>query len=106
MALGAVGFGNDSRAGVGATTARLGVLAAILSSTVGGTNTAVTRYAIGATDPVTLAALRFGLGFILLLPIALALRSRWPQRRDWIGVVRAKAKTQRKNVRAAPMTTR
>jgi len=49
-------------------------------------NTAVTRYAIGATDPVTLAALRFGLGFILLMPIALALRSRWPQRRDWIGV--------------------
>ena len=87
MALGAAEFRNDSRAGAGATTARLGVLAAILSSTVGGTNTAVTRYAIGATDPVTLAALRFGLGFILLMPIALALRSRWPQRRDWIGVV-------------------
>jgi len=67
-------------------TARLGVVAAILSSSVGGTNTAVTRYAIGATDPITLAALRFGLGFILLLPIALAFRGRWPQRRDWIGV--------------------
>jgi drug/metabolite transporter (DMT)-like permease len=49
-------------------------------------NTAVTRYAIGATDPITLAALRFGLGFILLLPIALAFGGRWPQRRDWIGV--------------------
>ena len=78
--------GNDGR-GSGATTGRLGVLAAVLSSSVGGMNTAVTRYAIGATDPVTLAALRFGLGFILLLPIALAFRSRWPQRRDWIAVV-------------------
>jgi drug/metabolite transporter (DMT)-like permease len=79
-------IGNDAR-GQGATTvARLGVLAAILSSSVGGMNTAVTRYAIGATDPITLAALRFGLGFILLLPIALACRSRWPQRRDWIAV--------------------
>jgi len=38
------------------------------------------------TDPVTLAAFRFGIGFLLILPIALALRSRWPQRRDWIGV--------------------
>jgi len=49
-------------------------------------NTAVTRFAIGATDPITLAAFRFGLGFVLLLPLALALRSRWPGRRDWIGV--------------------
>ncbi|HUN45147.1 MAG TPA: EamA family transporter [Stellaceae bacterium] len=64
----------------------LGILAAILSSALGGTNTAVTRFAIGATDPVTLAALRFGLGFLLLLPVALALRSRWPERRDWAGV--------------------
>ena len=63
----------------------LGILAAILSSAMGGANTAATRFAIGATDPVTLAALRFGLGFLLLLPIALALGSRWPKRRDWIG---------------------
>jgi hypothetical protein len=64
----------------------LGVLAAILSSSIGGTNTAVTRYVIGATDPVTLAGMRFGLGFLLLLPIALALKSRWPKGRDWLGV--------------------
>jgi drug/metabolite transporter (DMT)-like permease/uncharacterized protein YjiS (DUF1127 family) len=64
----------------------LGVLAAILSSSVGGINTAATRYVIGATDPVTLAGMRFGLGFLLLLPIALALRSRWPKGRDWLGV--------------------
>src|SRR5262249_41880204 len=35
---------------------------------------------------VTLGALRFGLGFLILMVIALASRSRWPQRRDWIGV--------------------
>lgn len=64
----------------------LGVLAAILSSSVGGVTTAVTRYVIGATDPATLAGMRFGLGFLLLLPIALALRSRWPKGRDWLGV--------------------
>jgi len=65
---------------------RLGILAAVLSSTLGGTNTAVTRFAIGATDPITLAGLRFGLGFLLLLPLAFALRTRWPKGRDWVGV--------------------
>jgi drug/metabolite transporter (DMT)-like permease/uncharacterized protein YjiS (DUF1127 family) len=64
----------------------LGILAAILSSSVGGINTAATRYVIGATDPVTLAGMRFGLGFLLLLPIAFALKSRWPKGRDWLGV--------------------
>ncbi len=71
---------------MGSTNERLGVLAAVMSSTVGGMNTAITRFAIGATDPITLAAFRFGLGFVLLLPIALILRSRWPMRRDWVGV--------------------
>ncbi|MBV8652609.1 MAG: DMT family transporter [Alphaproteobacteria bacterium] len=65
---------------------RLGILAAVLSSSLGGTNTAVTRFAIGASDPMTLAALRFGLGFVLLLPVAFALRSRWPRGWDWLGV--------------------
>ena len=68
------------------TRERLGLLAAILSSSLGGVNTAVTRFTIGATDPATLAALRFGLGFVFLLPLALALRSRWPRRQDWAGV--------------------
>ena len=86
MGRAAAGAGSDGRAKGAALTARLGVAAAILSSSVGGTNTAVTRYAIGATDPITLAALRFGLGFILLLPIALAFRGRWPERRDWAAV--------------------
>jgi drug/metabolite transporter (DMT)-like permease len=47
---------------------------------------AVTRFAIGASDPVTLAVFRFGLGFLFLLPAALAFRVRWPGGRDWFGV--------------------
>jgi drug/metabolite transporter (DMT)-like permease len=47
---------------------------------------AVTRFVIGAADPVTIAVFRFGLGFLFLLPVALILRSRWPRGRDWLGV--------------------
>jgi drug/metabolite transporter (DMT)-like permease len=65
---------------------RIGVWAAILSSTFGGMAAAVTRYAIGGIDPVTLASFRFGGGFLFLLPLALAAGSRWPRGRDWIGV--------------------
>ncbi len=63
-----------------------GVAAAVVSSALGGTAAALTRYVIGASDPVTLAAFRFGIGFLLIFPLALALRVRWPQGRDWIGV--------------------
>lgn len=65
---------------------RTAVLAAVLSSALGGVAAAATRFVIGGTDPITLAAFRFGSGFIFLLPVALALRSRWPQGKDWIGV--------------------
>ena len=65
---------------------RQGVIAAILSSTCGGLTGAVTRYVIGATDPVTLAAFRFGIAFLLILPLALMLKSRWPKGRDLLGV--------------------
>lgn len=64
----------------------VGVLAAVLSSALGGGAAASTRFVVGAVDPVTIAAIRFGGGFVLLLPIALALRSRWPRGRDWFGV--------------------
>ena len=51
---------------------------------------AVTRFILldadPAVDPVSIAVFRFGLGFLILLPVALALRSRWPRGRDWIGV--------------------
>lgn len=65
---------------------RNGVLAAVLSSTCGGLTGAVTRYVIGATDPVTLAAFRFGIAFLLILPLALWMRSQWPRGRDLAGV--------------------
>ncbi|HUK11296.1 MAG TPA: DMT family transporter [Stellaceae bacterium] len=65
---------------------RNGVIAAIISSALGGMAGAVTRFIIGHSDPVTVAAFRFGIGFAILLPIALLLRSRWPRGRDWIGV--------------------
>jgi drug/metabolite transporter (DMT)-like permease len=66
-------------------TERVGVAIAVLSSTLGGLAAVATRFVVGAIDPVTIAAFRFGGGFILLLPIALALRSRWPSRGDWLG---------------------
>src|SRR4029079_2925710 len=63
-----------------------GVAAAVVSSALGGTAAALTRYVIGASDPVTLAAFRFGIGFLLILPLALARNARWPRGRDWAGV--------------------
>ena len=64
----------------------LGVLIAIVSSSLGGTAAAVTRYLVGDADAVTLAILRWGIGFACLLPVALLLRVKWPQRRDWLAV--------------------
>jgi drug/metabolite transporter (DMT)-like permease len=64
----------------------LGILAAVISSALGGMAAAVTRFIIDAADPVTIAVFRFGLGFLILLPVALVLRCRWPRGRDWIGV--------------------
>jgi drug/metabolite transporter (DMT)-like permease len=42
----------------------------------------VTRYLVGNADPITLAILRWGIGFIVLLPVALLLRAKWPARAD------------------------
>lgn len=63
-----------------------GVVLAILSSCLGGTAAAVTRYLVSDADAVTLAILRWGIGFLCVLPVALLLRVRWPQRSDWAGV--------------------
>jgi len=63
-----------------------GILAAVASSAFGGMAAAVTRFIIDAADPVAIAVFRFGLGFLILLPVALVLRCRWPRGRDWIGV--------------------
>ena len=65
---------------------RIGVPAAILSSTLGGTVAAVTRFAVADIDPLTLAALRFGGAFLVLMPAVLVLRQPWPKGRDWAWV--------------------
>jgi drug/metabolite transporter (DMT)-like permease len=64
----------------------IGVMAAILSSVLGGIAAAATRFVVADVDPLTLGALRFGGGFLVLLPIVLVLRQPWPSGRDWIGV--------------------
>jgi len=63
-----------------------GVVAAVLSSALGGSAAALTRYVIFATDPVTLAAYRFGIGFLLILPLALFFHSSFPKGKDRIWV--------------------
>ena len=68
------------------TRDQIGVLAAVASSAIGGIAGGATRFVIHATDPVTLGVFRFGTGFVILLPIALLLKSRWPKGRDWLAV--------------------
>jgi len=63
-----------------------GVLIGIASSCLGGLAAAVTRYLVGGADALTLAILRWGIGFACLLPMAIALRVKWPERSDWPGV--------------------
>jgi drug/metabolite transporter (DMT)-like permease len=63
-----------------------GVSIALVSSALGGTAAAITRYLVGSADPITLAVLRWGIGFLCLLPTALLLRVRWPQRGDFPAV--------------------
>src|SRR4051812_8167774 len=63
-----------------------GVAIAIVSSGLGGTAAAVTRYLVGNADPITLAILRWAIGFVCLLPVAVLLRARWPKRSDWLAV--------------------
>jgi drug/metabolite transporter (DMT)-like permease len=64
----------------------VGVAIALVSSCLGGSAAAITRYLAGNADPITLAILRWGIGFLCVLPAALLLRVRWPQRADWPAV--------------------
>jgi drug/metabolite transporter (DMT)-like permease len=57
----------------------IGILAAIASSSLGGLSVGVTRLVVGSTDPITLGAFRFGIGSLLLLPLAWRHRARWPK---------------------------
>ncbi|MET3494662.1 DMT family transporter [Variovorax boronicumulans] len=58
-----------------------GLLAAIVSSAMGGVAVGATRFVAGAIDPLALGSLRFGIGFVLLLPVAMVMRQNWPRRR-------------------------
>ena len=60
-----------------------GVLAAMVSSALGGAAVGATRYVAASLDPVALGAFRFGIGFVLLLPVARLQGGRWPARSDW-----------------------
>src|SRR5262252_365619 len=64
----------------------IGVAIALLSSCLGGTAAAITRYLVSGADPIALAILRWGIGFCCLLPTALLVRVRWPARDDWPAV--------------------
>jgi drug/metabolite transporter (DMT)-like permease len=63
-------------------TETIGVIIAIVSSALGGTAAAVTRYLVTDADALTLAILRWSIGFVVVLPATLMLRARWPLRRD------------------------
>jgi drug/metabolite transporter (DMT)-like permease len=65
----------------------IGVLAAMLSSGLGGTAVGATRYVIAHIDPVALGALRFGIGCVLLGLVALLRGDRFPPRGDWLGTM-------------------
>ena len=65
---------------------RLGVAIGILSCCCGAGAAVATRYLIRDSDAVTLAAIRFGGGFLCIAPLALLLRVQWPARRDWTAV--------------------
>src|SRR6185312_730365 len=63
-------------------TETIGVLIAIVSSCLGGTAAAVTRFLVSGADPVTLAILRWGIGFLCVFPVALVMRAKFPPRAD------------------------
>ena len=65
---------------------RLGVGIGLISCAVGGAAAVATRYLIGSADPFTLAALRFGIGVLCLLPMALLSHVRFPPREDRLAV--------------------
>jgi drug/metabolite transporter (DMT)-like permease len=64
----------------------IGVGFAAASSALGGSAAAITRYLAVGADPIAIAVIRFGLGFLLVLPIAVGTRVRWPPPGDWLGI--------------------
>lgn len=64
---------------------RLGILAAVFSSALGGTAVVVTRYLTSTLDPLTIGAIRFAGGFLVLAAVARWSGQQWPRRGDWPG---------------------
>ncbi|KQP21583.1 DMT family transporter [Pseudorhodoferax sp. Leaf267] len=60
-----------------------GMAAAMLSSALGGAAVGATRYLAGVLDPLAVGVFRFGIGVLLLAPLALLGKAAWPSRRDW-----------------------
>ncbi len=60
-----------------------GMLAAFLSSGLGGTSIGATRYLTGVLDPLAIGSFRFVIGFALLLPVAVLRGGPWPDRAGW-----------------------
>lgn len=65
----------------------IGLLAAMLSSSIGGTAIGATRFLAADTDPLTIAGFRFGIGVVLLLPTCFLESRPWPARQDWARAV-------------------
>jgi drug/metabolite transporter (DMT)-like permease len=86
MARGESATGRRGETGDKGVSEWIGVTIALASSCLGGTAAAITRYLVGNADPITLAILRWGIGFACLLPTALLLGVRWPPRHDWPAV--------------------
>ena len=64
-----------------------GVAAALLSSALGGTAIVASRHTAADVGALMLGIIRFGVGFALVLPVALLRRERWPSLRDWPAVI-------------------
>jgi drug/metabolite transporter (DMT)-like permease len=60
----------------------LGILAAALSSALGGTSIGATRYLAPVLDPLAIGSFRFGIGVLLLAPFALRHAGARPGGRD------------------------
>ncbi|WP_206597595.1 hypothetical protein [Pantoea dispersa] len=54
----------------------IGVAMALVSSCLGGTAAAITRYLAGNADPITLAILGWAIGFLCVVPAAVLLGSK------------------------------
>lgn len=64
-----------------------GMGAAMLSSALGGAAVGATRYLAGVLDPLAVGVFRFGIGVLLLAPLAFLGQAAWPARRDWAATV-------------------